>query len=163
VIRIAAAREGLTMAVAQRTTRALLSSNVGGSDVTETENVQLIGTIYEAFGRGDIAHIVEQLTDDVRWVSHFESIVPWSGDYSGKATVPGFFEAIASSVDVTAFNPGQFVAQGDTVVSLGEFGCRVRSTGKSAVTPFVFIRKLRAGRVYSYEQFHDPSIADAFR
>jgi ketosteroid isomerase-like protein len=57
----------------------------------------------------------------------------------------------------------QFVAEGDTVVSLGEFGCKVRATGKSSLTRWAFIWKLRDGKVYSYEQFHDPAIADAFR
>jgi ketosteroid isomerase-like protein len=131
--------------------------------VPEQQNIQTITKMYEAFGQGNIPYIIDQLTDDVRWVSRFEPIVPWAGDFSGKKEVPRFFQAIGDSVDVTAFNPHEFVAQGDTVVSLGEFGCRVRATGKSALTPWVFIWKFRDGRVSSYEQFHDPAIADAFR
>jgi ketosteroid isomerase-like protein len=131
--------------------------------VSEQQNVAAITKIYEAFGRGEIPYIIGQLTDDVRWISRFEPIVPWGGDYSGKANVPKFFDAIGQNVDVTAFTPKEFVAQGDTVVSMGEFGCKVRATGKSALTPWVFIWKLRDGRVYSYEQFHDPAVAEAFR
>ena len=128
-----------------------------------SDNVTLIGRIYEAFGRGDIGYIIDQLTDDVRWVSHLEPIVPWSGDYSGKTNVPKFFEAIANSVQTTAFTPHEFIAQADTVVSTGDYGCTVNTTGKAALTPWVFIWKLRDGRVTSYEQFHDPALADAFR
>jgi len=131
--------------------------------MSEQQNVESIQKIYEAFGRGDIGYIISQLTEDVRWVSHFEAVVPWAGDYSGKSNVPRFFDAIGQSVDVTSFTPGEFVAQGGTVVSVGEFGCRVRATGKSAHTRWVFIWKLREGRVFSYEQFHDPAIAQAFR
>ena len=131
--------------------------------MSEQENVQRINQIYEAFGKGEIGYIIDQLTDDVTWVSHFKPIVPWAGDLSGKANVPKFFEAIGSSVDVTAFTPGEFVAQGETVVSVGEFGCKVRATGKSSLSKWVFIWKFRDGRVCSYEQFHDPAIADAFR
>ena len=131
--------------------------------MSEKDNVARITKIYEAFGRGDIAYIIDQVTDDVRWVARFEPIVPWAGDFSGKRTVPKFFEAIGSSVDVTAFTPRELVAQGDTVVSLGEFGCKVRATGKSVLSRWVFIWKLREGRVYDYEQFHDPSLAAAFR
>lgn len=105
--------------------------------MAEQQNVALVTKLYEAFGRGDTAFIIDQLTDDVRWVSHFEPIVPWGGDFSGKTQVPRFFQAIGESVDVTAFNPGEFVAQGETVVSMGEFGCKVRATGKSALTPWV--------------------------
>ena len=129
----------------------------------EQQNIAQITKMYEAFGRGDVAFITDQLTDDVRWVSHFEPIVPWAGDFSGKAQVPRVFQAIGESVDVTAFNPKEFVAQGETVVSTGEFGVRVRATGKSALTPWVFIWKFRDGKISSYEQFHDASIANAFR
>jgi ketosteroid isomerase-like protein len=131
--------------------------------MSEERNVESVTGIYEAFGRGDIDHIISQLTDDVRWVSHLETIVPWHGEYTGKSEVPKFFDAISRSVDVTAFTPLQFVAQGDTVVSVGEFGCKVKATGKSALTRWAFIWKFRHGKVYDYEQFHDPTIGQAFR
>jgi len=129
--------------------------------MSEQQNVERIRKIYEAFGRGDIGFILDQLTPDVKWVSHYDPIVPWGGDFTGR--VDKFFEAIGQSVDVTAFTPGEFIAQGDTVASLGEFGCRVRATGKSALTRWAFIWKFRDGRVSSYEQFHDPALANAFR
>jgi ketosteroid isomerase-like protein len=134
-----------------------------GAHMSTKDNVARIGKIYEAFGRGDVGYIIAQLTDDVRWVTHCEPLVPWAGDFSGKANVPRFFEAIGSSVEVTAFNPGEFIAEGDAVVSTGEFGCRVRATGKSTLTRWAFIWKLRDGRVCGYEQFHDPALADGFR
>ena len=46
-------------------------------------------------------------------MTHLEPIVPWSGEYNGKANVPRFFEAIGGSVETTAFNPQEFIAQGD--------------------------------------------------
>jgi ketosteroid isomerase-like protein len=70
--------------------------------------------MYEAFGRADVAFIVAKLTDDVKWISHSDSIVPWSGDFSGKTQVPRFFEAIFQSVDVEAFDPQEWVASKDT-------------------------------------------------
>jgi ketosteroid isomerase-like protein len=131
--------------------------------MSEQQNVRTVQQVYDAFGRGDVAFIVGQLTDDVRWVTHLDAVVPWSGDFSGKANVPRFFGAIADSVVTEAFEPGEFVAQGDTVVSMGIYGCRVRGTGKSARTAWVFIWKFRDGRISSYEQFHDPAIVEVFR
>lgn len=131
--------------------------------MSEKENVARIVKVYEAFGRGDIPYIIEQLTGDVRWFTHNGPEVPWSGDFSGKANVPKFFGAIAGAGEVTAFTPKEFVAQGDTVVSLGEFGFKVKATGKSSLTSWVFIWKLREGQIYSYEQFHDPKLDTSFR
>jgi ketosteroid isomerase-like protein len=131
--------------------------------MSEQRNIETILEMYEAFGRGDVVFILTRLTDDVKWVSHFDSVVPWSGDFSGKDRVKGFFEAIFQSVDVEAFEPQELVANMDTVVSIGEFACRVRATGKRARTRWVFIWKFREGKVSSYEQFHDPALAEAFR
>jgi hypothetical protein len=52
--------------------------------MSEQQNLKTIQEVYEAFGRCDVAFIVDQLTDDIRWVSHFDPVVPWSGDFSGK-------------------------------------------------------------------------------
>ncbi len=128
--------------------------------MSEKDNVARIVKLYEAFGRGDIPYILGQLTDDVRWFSHYGPTVPWAGDFSGK--VSKFFEAIAGAGEVTAFTPDEFIAQGDTVVSLGEFGFKVNATGKASLSRWAFIWKLREGKVYSYEQFHDPALEASF-
>ena len=72
-------------------------------------------------------------------------------------------EAAQDVEDVQAFEPQEWVSEGETVVSVGRFGCRVKATGKEALTRWVFLWKLREGKVYSYEQFHDPALAAAFR
>jgi uncharacterized protein len=136
---------------------------VRNDKMSEQQNIETIQEMYEAFGRADVASIVAKLTDDVKWVSHSDSIVPWSGDFSGKTQVPRFFEAIFQSVDVEAFEPQEWVASKETVVSLGEFGCRVRSTAKRARTRWAFVFKFRDEKICSYELFDDPALAAAFR
>ncbi|HEU4680042.1 MAG TPA: nuclear transport factor 2 family protein [Terrimicrobiaceae bacterium] len=131
--------------------------------MTEQQNIETIRELYAAFGRADVSFILTKLTDDVKWVSHFDGIVPWSGDFSGKDRVKAFFEAIFQSVDVEGFDPQEWVAKASTVVSIGEFACRVRATGKTARTRWVFLWKFRDDKVCSYEQFHDPALAEAFR
>lgn len=131
--------------------------------VSEQQHIESVTSIYEAFGRGDIGYIVDQLADDVHWFSHIEPVVPTSGDWSTKAKVPGFFQAIADNVDVTSFTPNEVVADGDTVVSTGGFAGTARSTGKSFATAWIFIWKFQGDRVVGYEQFHDWRLAEAFR
>jgi ketosteroid isomerase-like protein len=125
-------------------------------------NLQLVQNIYAAFGRGDIDFIINSLADDVRWVIHMEPNVPWSGDFSGKSRVPGFFQAIFDSVRVDGFEPTEFYVDGNAVVSLGYFACTPNATGKSVRTRWVFIWKIESGKVVSYEQFHDPALSAAF-
>ena len=37
--------------------------------MSANDNVKVIQSVYEAFGRGDVAAILEVLTDDVDWAS----------------------------------------------------------------------------------------------
>ena len=56
--------------------------------MSEHENTQLVEAIFEAFARGDVPFILDQLTDDVRFVSHLEPIVPWPVSTWKRTTCP---------------------------------------------------------------------------
>jgi hypothetical protein len=131
--------------------------------MSEPNNTQVVEAIFEAFGRGDIPYILDHLTDDVHWVAHLDPIIPWAGDYSGKDNVPPYFQALGSSVDVTAHPVNQLVAQDDTVVALGDVSFRARPTGKESSSSWVYVWKLRDGKVSGFDQFNDPGLAEPFR
>ena len=57
----------------------------------------------------------------------------------------------------------ELIAQGDTVVAIGEVTFRAQATGKESSSSWVYIWKLRDGKVCSYDQFNDPGLAAAFR
>ncbi|HTM45893.1 MAG TPA: hypothetical protein VL137_13125, partial [Polyangiaceae bacterium] len=62
-------------------------------------NVQLIQSVYAAFGRGDVAFITAQLAADSRWdfnVRH--SDVPWHVPVAGAGEISRFFGALAENV-----------------------------------------------------------------
>src|SRR5688572_2767035 len=63
-------------------------------NMSEKDNVARVTKLYEAFTKGDIGYIIDQLTDDVRWVTHLDPVVPWAGTFPGKQGVPQFFESI---------------------------------------------------------------------
>jgi uncharacterized protein len=143
-----------------------MSEHDGGQDSGqdgEQANVARVRRIYDAFVTGDVGHIVEQVTDDVHWVSHVDPVVPSGGDWSGRANVAGFFAAIGGNVDITSFEPADFVAQGDTVVSTGRFGGTARPTGRAIDSEWVMIYRFADGRLASWDQFHDGALAAAFR
>ena len=56
--------------------------------MTEMTNAERVGDIFGAFARGDIPNILDQLTDDVRWVAHLDPSIPWAEQlYSSRASV----------------------------------------------------------------------------
>ena len=91
-----------------------------------------------------------------------DSVVPWSDDFSGKERISNF-EALFQSVDLDAFEPNEWIADGDVVVSLGEFwvpGPRHRQTFPHTMGRH---RKFLTRRSFRTEQFHDPALATALR
>lgn len=130
---------------------------------SEQNNLDTIQSIYAAFNRGDINAILDRVADDVSWRSHLDPVIPWSGDFSGKSQVVGFFEAIAGATDIDLFEAQDWVTQADTVVSAGRFAGKSRTHAKPFDTRWIFVWKLRDGQVQSYEQFHQAELANAFR
>src|SRR6476659_9123520 len=128
----------------------------------EIENTEQIAKIFEAFGRGDVAYILDQLADDVRFVGHLDPLVPWDGEFAGKDNVARFSQALGTTVQVADHPVTGLVAQGDTVVATGDVSFNVRETGKAGSSKWVYIWKLANGQVQSYDQFNDAGLAEAF-
>jgi uncharacterized protein len=128
----------------------------------ETENTERVAKIFEAFGRWDIAYILDQLADDARFVSHLDQRVPWAGEYSGKDEVASYFQALGGSVEVGDHPVNTLVSQGDTVVASGDVSFVVRESGKAGTSKWVYIFTLANGQVQSYDQFNDAGLVEAF-
>ncbi|HWD41718.1 MAG TPA: nuclear transport factor 2 family protein [Fimbriimonas sp.] len=140
----------------------MLHPSEGTFSMNEQQNISTIQDMYAAFGRGDVDSIVSKLSPDVQWHSYLDPAVPWAGSFNTTKEVPNFFKAIYESVDVQSFDPGEFIANGDTVISIGTFGSTAKSTGKSTLVKWIFVWKFRDGKVTSYEQFQDSKLAKAF-
>ena len=123
-------------------------------------NIETIQRVYEAFGRGDVASILETVTDDVDWASEASSKqAPWHGVHKGKAEVADFFDAVASTTDVLEFTPLAFAANdnGD-VMSTIRYEMKVRATGRSAVMELHHWFRLRDGKIWRYRGTEDTAL-----
>ena len=123
-------------------------------------NTDTIKKIYEAFGRGDVAFIVDQVADDVDWASEPDGSAPWHGVHKGKGEVPKFFEALGANIEVTEFTQLAFTSNdsGDVMV-VSRFGLRVPATGKSgAMDIHHWFHFNSAGKVERYRGTEDTAL-----
>jgi ketosteroid isomerase-like protein len=95
------------------------------------ENLKTVQLIYEAFSRGDIAAVLEPMTDDVDFAVEPNGPAPWHGLRRGKAAVAEFFQALAENVEVTDFTPLAFTTNDTDVMVVIRYTHRARATGKS--------------------------------
>jgi uncharacterized protein len=93
--------------------------------------IQTVQSIYEAFGRGDIAAILAHLADDVAWeYDKADAGIPWLVPRCGRAEVAKFFEALGAC-DFQKFQPKTLLAGDGLVVALNDVDFTVRATGKA--------------------------------
>ena len=82
-----------------------------------TDNMTTVQGIYDAFGRGDVQWILDQLDDDVEWEEGIRDTgLPYLRPGRGKAHVASFFEALAGNLELTRFEPGPLCDGGDVVM-----------------------------------------------
>ena len=82
-----------------------------------SSNADTVMGIYAAFGRGDVPHILDQLSDDVSWDEGIRRTdVPYLQPGIGKQHVAEFFSAVGQNLEFTVFEPGQPCESGDTVM-----------------------------------------------
>src|SRR5687767_12783417 len=106
--------------------RSIAQPIIGGS-VGYVDTVQ---QIYQAFGRGDVTAILNQLATTVEWEYGVTSTdVPWLQPRRGRAQVAEFFQALAA-VDLDKFEPKAFLESDSVVVVLVDAELTVRSTGR---------------------------------
>jgi len=89
----------------------------------------LIQKLYDAFGRGDIQTILDNLNPDVDWVMEGPAQVPFTGQRKGPAEVAEFFGALANTQTNRKLTVETLLAQGDTVAMLGRYAATVTATG----------------------------------
>jgi ketosteroid isomerase-like protein len=135
--------------------------------MAESNNTDLIKSLYAAFYRGDIPGLLEICAPDVDWeypMLKEAPQVPFSGRRHGRDDVRRYFEAVPIAEEVLEFQQHDNVAQGDRVLVLGTSRGKARSTGRIWETRFVHAFTIRAGKVQTFEAYFDTAAAvEAYR
>jgi ketosteroid isomerase-like protein len=122
--------------------------------MSEHQNVATIRSIYEAFARGDVPYILDQLDREVEW--HAPTTVPFSkGLHRGPREVAQFFAGIAEHVSEPSVETYDFLAAGDRVVVLVCFRGRGMASGVPFEAPEAHVWKLSGGRVVEERSYAD--------
>jgi uncharacterized protein len=128
-------------------------------------NVELIQSLYAAFGRGDIAGIVAATTPDVVWgLDGRPQDMPFLRKFKGQAGVQEFFKVLAEVHDITSFTPEEFYADADKVFVLGRYGWTMKPSGRSGESEWLHVWTIRNGKVAAVRSLNDTALlAEAWR
>jgi ketosteroid isomerase-like protein len=122
-----------------------------------SSNAEAIRNAYSAFAEGDIPAVLDILDPQITWTE--AEGFPYGGTYIGPdAVLQNVFMKIGEEWDGWAAVPHQLVAEGDTVVVLGDYSGTYKATGKSLQVPYVHVWKLSDGKVVSFAQHTDTAV-----
>lgn len=120
----------------------------------EQENLAVVRRLYSGFEQGDIPGVLAQLSEDVVWTIPGTDASPVSGVFHGRDGVNEFFSKVLATFDIDGFAPGQFFADGDTVVVLGTEMAAPKGRPLAA-TDWVHVFKVRDGHIVEFREYFD--------
>jgi ketosteroid isomerase-like protein len=114
-------------------------------------------SVYSAFAAGDIPAVLAALSPGIQWTE------AEGGPYGGVSIGPqqvleNVFMKLGGEWNGFAAVAHEFVADGATVVALGEYSGTYKATGRSFTAPFAHVWKLRDGKAVSFHQHTDTAV-----
>jgi uncharacterized protein len=117
-------------------------------------NTQIIQKLYENFGKQDIPAILDMLADDAvfvdsaaLWIDGKPHMVPFAGTYTGKSSIPGFFQKVAETTEITRFEPVKYFENGNHVVALVNLAGRFKTDGTSGENTWIMLWTVENGKI----------------
>jgi ketosteroid isomerase-like protein len=123
-----------------------------------TENGRTIAGMYEAFGRGDVPFVLEQMTNELEWIETEAEGIPTRGRFStSQEVLENVFAKIPETFERFELHPELWIEAGDDVVVTGRVAARVRS-GRDLDAPYAHVFSFRDGKVARNDNFHDTAL-----
>jgi ketosteroid isomerase-like protein len=129
--------------------------------MSEQENTAVVQQAYAKFKSGDIHGLLELVADDVTWQLPEIENVPFAGTRTTRNGVAQFFALVGANQDTLKFEPNETIAQGDKVVSLGNYRWRVKETNRDFGGDFAHVFTIRDGKVVEFQEYMDTAAAAA--
>ncbi len=129
--------------------------------MAEQENVKIAQQTYELFKSGNVPAFLELYSDDITFQLPEIEKVPFAGTHKGHAALAAFVQLVGESQDALAFNPVEFIAQGDKVVVLGNYSWRVKATGREYSSDWAHIVTFSDGKIAAFKEYMDTAAAVA--
>jgi len=124
--------------------------------MSEQQNLALVQEFYAALKRGDVTGLLNTLADDVAWfVPGPKDIIPLVGQREGARQVVQILAKLSEMQDAEQFDIREFVAQGDTVIALGHYRWRIKSSGQFFESDWARAFGIRNGKISSFQEYVD--------
>lgn len=118
-----------------------------------TDNVELVGELYESFGRGDIPAVLSAFADDIEW--NAPDVLPHGGTTRGKDGVAAFFGRLASTWEDFDLTIDAVFGSGERVCAVGRGGGKL--DGVQTGYGCAHVWTVADGVLTRFDEYVDPS------
>ena len=121
--------------------------------MSEQENVQKVQAMYAAFGNGDIQGILAHMSEEIQWQAYSPDDAVLAVPFQGHAGVAQFFRLLGETLHMDAFEPKEYIAQGERVIALGHLKTTMRKTGERIRTEFAMLWTFQNGKAIRFFEY----------
>ncbi len=122
-----------------------------------TDNISLMRSAYEAFGRGDMSAVLGLMDEQIEWNEAEGN--PWHPGHpfiGPQQVIDGVFARLQESFEDFVIQTDRFLGHADTVVVQGRYqATRARATGRPLDAQMAHVWDLRDGKVVRFQQYVD--------
>lgn len=131
----------------------------------DNPNIELVQTLYAAYGKGDLATVVAAVAPNVVWgLDGRPTDIPMLRRFNGPAGVQEFFKVMSDTHDITSFTPQEFYADADKVLVLGRYSWVMKPNGRVGESDWVHIWTIRQGKIAGFRSLNDTAmLTEAYR
>ena len=123
-----------------------------------TENGRTIAAMYEAFGRGDVPFVLEQIAPTVDWIETEAQNIPTHGRFSTPQEVlENVFAKVPEYFEHFELRPELWIEADDDVVVTGRVVAKTKN-GHELDAPYAHVFSFSDGKVSRNDNFHDTAL-----
>jgi uncharacterized protein len=120
-------------------------------------NLEIIQELYRAFREKDYDAFLRICTPDLEWIQN-EGFPRGATHRGAEAVIEGVFKAFDDNWESWSFDIEQYLDAGETVIVIGSYAGRYRSTGKSFRSSAAHVYDLCNRKVCQFRQFTDTKV-----
>jgi ketosteroid isomerase-like protein len=122
---------------------------------------EIVRSFYDKLAAGNAPGALGLMASDIEWTTMWHYKVDGRGP---ERVAEGLFKPLMAEWSSFALVPIEFIAEGDTVVSLGDFAGVHGATGKQVEARYAHVWTLKDGKIARFRQYIDTlAVAEARR
>jgi ketosteroid isomerase-like protein len=123
--------------------------------------IETVRAFYAALGQGDAPAALGLMAEDIEWHTMWHYKVDGLGP---QKVAEGLLQPLVAEWSSFALSPAEYIADGNTVVSLGRFTGVHGTSGKTVVAAYAHVWDVDHGKIQRFRQYIDTlAVAEARR